>query len=310
MGESDRSHRNERPQYKHRKYFFGADNNAVFTLFAINIILFLILMMIQVGVYAGEHDQAYFFENVLRYFQLPASLHEFSEQPWALLTYMFTHSGAQLIMMLSNFVWLWAFGSLMQQLSGNDKIIPVYIYGGLTGALFFVLAAYFIPALAPFRSTMGLMGANAAVIAVAMAATTLSPGFKFFRQLGGGIPIWVLMAAYLLIDILSVRNLNAAFALSHLGGAIAGFVFVLLMRKGIDGSVWMNKFWRKFISLFDPKPANAGSQQHYRSDRKAFDRKTNLTAQRLDAILDKINEKGYHFLTDEEKEFLNRASKE
>ena len=30
----------------------------------------------------------------------------------------------------------------------------------------------------------------------------------------------------------------------------------------------------------------------------------------VDELLDKISQKGYHFLTDEEKEFLKRASKE
>jgi len=35
-----------------------------------------------------------------------------------------------------------------------------------------------------------------------------------------------------------------------------------------------------------------------------------VTQQRIDEILDKINQKGYHFLTDEEKELLKRASEE
>ncbi|MFX9123826.1 DUF6576 domain-containing protein [Acinetobacter baumannii] len=35
-----------------------------------------------------------------------------------------------------------------------------------------------------------------------------------------------------------------------------------------------------------------------------------MSQQKLDEILDKIHTEGYHMLTDEEKEFLKRASKE
>ena len=37
---------------------------------------------------------------------------------------------------------------------------------------------------------------------------------------------------------------------------------------------------------------------------------TEVTQNRLDEILDKINQKGYHFLTDEEKSFLKKASED
>ena len=39
-------------------------------------------------------------------------------------------------------------------------------------------------------------------------------------------------------------------------------------------------------------------------------KKQNFTQHKLDAVLDKINTKGYDMLTSEEKEFLNNVSKE
>ncbi|MBS1497488.1 MAG: rhomboid family intramembrane serine protease, partial [Bacteroidetes bacterium] len=41
-----------------------------------------------------------------------------------------------------------------------------------------------------------------------------------------------------------------------------------------------------------------------------FTKSTNITQQRIDEILDKINQKGYHFLTDEEKQVLKKASED
>jgi translation elongation factor EF-Ts len=46
----------------------------------------------------------------------------------------------------------------------------------------------------------------------------------------------------------------------------------------------------------------------YRNNRKPYEKIANITQQRLDEILDKINLHGYSFLTDEEKAFLERAS--
>ena len=41
-----------------------------------------------------------------------------------------------------------------------------------------------------------------------------------------------------------------------------------------------------------------------------FNKTANVTQQRVDEILDKISQKGYHFLTDEEKSILKRAGEE
>jgi hypothetical protein len=43
---------------------------------------------------------------------------------------------------------------------------------------------------------------------------------------------------------------------------------------------------------------------------KAFVKRNGITQERIDMILDKINQKGYENLTDEEKNILKKASKE
>ena len=317
MGESDRSHRNERQQQRRKKILLGADNNALMSLFAINVVLFLVLMIIQVGVFAGEHTPEYFYSNVLQWFHLPATLTKLSERPWTILTYMFTDTGLSsgtIIRAVTNMLWLWAFGSLLQQMAGNDKIIPVYIYGGLLGGVFFIAAHYFIAPLFPARETAGLLGANAGVMAVAMATTTLQPNFRFFVQLRGGIPIWILMTVYILIDFAGVAGYSAALSLSHLGGAAAGFLFIVLLRRGTDLSTWMNNFYHWATNLFEPKEDNKPDVKdrifYETGNRQPFTKTTDVTQKRLDEILDKISQKGYHFLTEEEKAFLKKASED
>ena len=312
MGESDRRNKNEYRQKSRSRFTLGADGNALMALFAINVIFFLILMVIQVGVFVGEKTPEFFYSHVVQWFELPGSLTRLSEKPWTLLSYVFTDTGGGIIRAISNMIWLWAFGYILQQMAGNDKIIPVYIYGGVAGAVFFIAAHYLLPPLIPMRESAGLLGANAGVMAVAMATTTLEPNYRFFTQIRNGIPIWVLMTVYILIDFAGVAGFSAAHSLSHLGAALAGFLFVVFLRRGKDGSVWMNKLYSKFITLFDPKNKPEKPEKEdifYNSgNRKPFIKTTTVTQKRVDEILDKINQKGYHFLTDEEKNFLKEAS--
>jgi len=66
--------------------------------------------------------------------------------------------------------------------------------------------------------------------------------------------------------------------------------------------------------LFNPgkktKHLSQKERLFYKTSGKPYQKTPNITQQKLDDILDKINQQGYHMLTDDEKEFLKRASKE
>ena len=312
MGESDRYGEFKKPR---KKIFFGDDNNAMVSLFSLNIIFFLLLMLIQVVYFFTQQNVAVYNAQIVQWFELPASLTKLSERPWTLLTYMFSDTGGNIIRLISNMIWLWAFGYLLLQMAGNDKLIPIYLYGGVLGGIIFIAAHYLIPPLQPERASAALLGANAGTLAVAMATTTLSPDHRFFTQIRNGIPIWVLMGIYVLVDFAGIANKGAAYSLSHLGGVLAGFLFVIFLRKGKDGSVWMNRAYSWFMNLFNPykKPSKEKIREtvfYNTGKRKPYEKTTHITQQRVDEILDKISQKGYHFLTEEEKDILKKASED
>jgi hypothetical protein len=68
------------------------------------------------------------------------------------------------------------------------------------------------------------------------------------------------------------------------------------------------------MNLFTPQVPKVQSRKikekmFYKSgDQKPFVKRSNITQQRIDEILDKINQKGYNLLTEEEKSILKRAS--
>jgi hypothetical protein len=90
---------------------------------------------------------------------------------------------------------------------------------------------------------------------------------------------------------------------------------VFLVRRGFDGSIWMNRFFDWAGDLFNPnkhqKLRHHKEEFYYKvSGTQPYKRIPNITQQRIDEILDKINQQGYRFLTDEEKDILKRAADE
>jgi membrane associated rhomboid family serine protease len=117
----------------------------------------------------------------------------------------------------SNMLWLSTFGYILQSLTGNKKIIPLYIYGGLVGAIIYVVAFNTLPPLKHISSSSILLGASASVMAIAMTTTTLAPNYRIFPLISGGIPLWVLTLIFALIDIASISASNTGVHLSHIG---------------------------------------------------------------------------------------------
>ncbi len=294
------------------KISFGADGNALMMLISINAIFFITVWFIQIIYYIIQSPPGSFENNILPLFIMPAKLSYLSQKPWTVFTYMFTHVGV--INVITNMLWLWTFGSIFQNIAGNRKLIPVYIYGGIAGGVVFIAANYLLPSLNSAINFSFLKGANAATMAIAVATTALAPDYRFFKMLTGGIPIWVLTLLYVIIDFAGVSGASAAYNISHLAGALIGFMFVFSLRRGIDWSVWMNDLYDWLINLFNPDKKTLSTQRRIKEkvfynsgNQKPFIKRSNITQQRIDEILDKINQKGYHLLTEEEKNILKRA---
>lgn len=304
MGESDRYF-----DRQFRKIRLGDDNNALVALIAINALLFVSFGLIQVIYYISKSGSTAFQYEILRWFIVPAKLSSIASRPWTVLSYMFVHVG--FFYTLINMVWLWVFGSILQDLSGNSRIIPVYFYGGIAGAIFFVATSYAFPGLRSQVEYSFMLGGNAGIMAIALATTTLSPDYRLFRMLNGGIPLWILTILYVIIDFTGTPE--ASQRLAHLGGGLVGFLFVISLRKGYDGGAWMNRVYNWFTDLFNPDkpvPPNQKIKEkvfYNTGGQKPFVKRPVITQQRIDEILDKINQKGYNHLSDEEKSILEKA---
>ncbi len=304
MGESDRY-----MDRSFKKITLGDDNNALMVLVGMNALIFISFGIIQILYYLTQSTTTAFHYEILRWFILPAKLSSLAFLPWTIFTYMFVHVGV--IYTIITLVWLWVFGSIFQDLSGNSKIIPLYIYGGIGGAIVFLATSYLVPSLKDQLEYSFMLGGNAGVMAIAVATTSLSPDYRLFKMVNGGIPLWILTLLYIVIDVAGSDGMAEQFA--HLGGGLIGFLFIISLRKGYDWSLWMLKLYNWFLNLFNPdKPVphreKIKEKVFYNtSGTKPFIKRPIVTQQRIDEILDKINQKGFTHLSEEEKTILKKA---
>jgi membrane associated rhomboid family serine protease len=117
----------------------GQDGNALVKLIVFNAVLFVILKFIYIIFISTSLNTEAYYKNIFAWFVLPADLGKLATRPWTILTYMFADE--KVFRFIANMFWLWSFGYIMQDLTGNRKLIPVYIYGGIAGALYFSKAA-------------------------------------------------------------------------------------------------------------------------------------------------------------------------
>jgi len=290
----------------------GQDGNHLVNLIVAVAVAFMILKLIFVIYRMAELSEASYYTHIFNWFILPADFGDMMSKPWTLITFMFSED--RIFYALGNLLWLGAFGFIMQDLAGNDKIIPVFIYGSLAGALCFLLSYNLFPKLVAVADTATLYGASTGVMALAVATTMLSPDYRIFPLLSGGIPLWVLSFIFLVISFATIPGNSAGGYISFVGGGAMGILFIYQMRRGNDWGAWMNAFFDWVGNLFNPdKPRKSKAKQKYFykvGKTSPYRKVPNVTQKRIDEILDKINLKGYHFLTDEEKEILKRASED
>ncbi len=291
------------------KITLGQDNNSLVWLVAINGVMFVMVVVIkviyQLSIDSNAAAEESFYREFLQWLTLSSTPMNALTRPWTMISYMFVHEGFWDL--LSTLMWLWGFGFILQSLSGNNKMIPLYLYGGFIAAIVFITGNSLFPTL--FHAGV-FMGGSAAVLCIAIAATTLAPNYRIFPMISGGIPLWLLTAVFCIIDLMNISAGGPVLLAAHAFAGVAGFIFITELNKGRDWSSWMNRFAYWFDNLFKPETKPISQKLFYKADRQPFVKVNRNAQQNLDEILDKINQKGLDSLTEEERDFLDKASQQ
>lgn len=290
------------------KSAFNKHNNAPAQLIIINVVLFVILVILNVlSSYTGFESA---FTVLHNQFSMPSPVSEFITRPWTLITYMFTHDLAGILHILFNMLFLYWFGRLFVEYLGSDKLIAVYVLGGIAGGVAYLLLYNTI---SPFNQVNAtLVGASAAVNSIIVATATLLPNYTFFLLLFGPVRIKYIAAVAVFLSFMGIHSAgsNVGGNIAHLGGALIGFVYMKQLQAGSNWGMWITSTLDWFKNIFKPKPNVKVSYRKQKAPASAASGgKPSYTQDEIDAILDKISADGYESLTKEEKEKLFNASK-
>jgi membrane associated rhomboid family serine protease len=287
-------------------------------LILINVAVFLAMLVVDLVMLFVAQDPA-IAEGMGRVYmrqwiECPQDLSTLITRPWTMVTYMFAHEGLSIGHVFFNMLMLWFAGRLFQNILGDKRLLGNYLLGGFSGLLLFLLFYNLFPM---YRGEGWIVGASAAVMSVLIGIAAYRPQMIVHLMLIGPVKLMYVAGLILVLDLVSIRmGDNSGGHIAHLGGALYGVLSARMLDAGKDPSTafvnWLERIWNFVRGRKRARMRIVGKEPKRRvtvsADADFNSAKKDVQA-RVDAILDKIGRSGYDSLTKDEREFLQRASK-
>jgi membrane associated rhomboid family serine protease len=271
------------------------------------------LILVNVGVFVLQlltryHNSShYLVEPITNAFLL--DVHAVMQgQVWRLLTYAFLHDTGDILHLVFNMLFLWWFGSDVEDLYGPKEFLAFYLLSAFLGGVAFQLG--WLLDLTPGAQLC--LGASGAVTAVMVVCACHYPTRVIYLMMIIPVPIWFFVAFQAASDLFGVLGgggrSNTAYTV-HLGGAAFGFLYHWYNWRVLN---WLPSFRglqrqraRPNLRVYHeeaPRPVPVAA-----APAGGGDVDEQLEA-KLDAVLEKVARTGQSSLTDSEKQILMRAS--
>ncbi|HCC71574.1 MAG TPA: rhomboid family intramembrane serine protease [Bacteroidales bacterium] len=269
----------------------------------INAAVFIVMAVLQIISVLSNNPSIS--SSVVEFLAVPASSSNLLIRPWTILTYMFLHEG--FFHLLFNMLWLYWFGRIFSDYFDQKKIVSVYILGGLSGALLYILSFNIFPAFSEVIHVSIALGASASVIAIVVATAAYVPDYSVHLFLIGRVKIkYIALGIFLLTSIFDF-SVNTGGKIAHIGGAIFGYIYAIRYKQGKDTGKWVSNIIDGIATWFKPRKKMKVSYKKPMTDIEYNKMKTDHHEQ-INRILEKISKGGYDSLTKEEKEILFKES--
>lgn len=279
------------------------NGNNLNRLIYINIAVFVIITIVAgIGFLLNNQEIS---GKALDLFSVPASFSALLARPWTLITYMFTHK--DVLHILFNMLWLYWFGRIFLEYLDERKLVAVYLLGGISGALVYILSFNIFPAFKNIVTESVAIGASASVMAIVIAIAAYVPDYTVQLFIFGRIKIkYMALAIFVLTSIMDF-SVNSGGKLAHIGGAFFGYFYTINLKHGYDIGKGLNRIIDFFVTIF--KPRKKLKVTHKKVATEYEYNKIKAEHQKLiNSILEKISKGGYDSLTKEEKETLFNES--
>jgi membrane associated rhomboid family serine protease len=269
----------------------------------LNVAVFIVISV--VSIIAFLLDNPAISVKAIDLLSVPASLRTLLARPWTIITYMFTHKDIWHI--LFNMLWLYWFGRIFLEYLDQRKLVAVYLLGGISGAIVYVLSFNIFPVFTGIVAESVAIGASASVMAIVIAIAAYVPNYTIHMLLLGRIRIiYVALVIFILTSAVDF-SVNSGGKLAHIGGALFGFLYTLNIKKGRDIGKGINRIIDFFATFFKPRKKLKVTYKKPASDYDYNKIKAEHQV-KINQILDKISKGGYDSLTKEEKDTLFKES--
>jgi len=239
---------------------------------------------------------------------------------WQPVTYMFLHG--DFMHLLINMLVLWVIGGELERYWGTREFLRYYFVCGICAGLLQISVSQVmaIAGRVPLDAlNVPVIGASGGIYGLLMAFGILFPNYIITLLVFFILPVnikvkYLVTIAGLMVLYSSLHYVKepagyvAHFA--HLGGMLVGFLYLKTIRPSLRWGVTS-------FSGRPPQKSGVNSLSKWFRQRTEKRRQMQVVRQRqqevqlrerVDVVLDKINEVGYENLTDDEKQILKKAS--
>ena len=227
------------------RYFFQ-QKSILPRLIILNIAIFAIVHLVNLFLWlfqTGFTPETEGISLVTQWLSVPSLFENLLVKPWSIVTYMFLHQ--DFLHLLFNMMILFSGGSIFLQYLSEKQLLQTYLIGGLFGALFFILAFNFFPVFKVANQNAIALGASASVLAIMVAIATYVPQYTVNLMFIGAVRLKYLAIIFLVLDIFSIKGDNPGGHIAHLGGALWGFGYIVLLKNKYDVYTIFNIFKRR-----------------------------------------------------------------
>lgn len=229
---------------------------------------------------------------------------------WQLVSYQFMH--ADFMHIFLNMFTLWMFGMEVENQWGSRKFLIYYLVCGIGGGILqLIFNAIAVPGV-----PVVTVGASGAIFGVMVAFAMMFPNRYIFFYFIIPIKAKYLIGFMFVLQFLSSGEMDMVARFAHIGGAVVGFLFILLdSRNNYSISNFINSFKKSGSSSrssaqFRKRPSfRSGTVEDAEFYEISKNEEPRVTQEEIDRILDKISQSGYQNLTEKEKKILFEASK-
>jgi membrane associated rhomboid family serine protease len=269
----------------------------------INIAVFILITLSAVaGFLMNNPDTS---DKILDLFSVPSSFRALILRPWTIITYMFVHKDIWHI--LFNMLWLYWFGIIFLEYLDQRKLVAVYLLGGISGSIVYILSFNIFPAFTGVVADSVAIGASASVMAIVIAIAAYVPDYTVHLFLFGRVKIkYMALAIFVLTSVLDF-SVNSGGKLAHIGGALFGYLYTLNLRQGRDMGKSLSRATDFLATLFKPRKKLKVTHKKPVTEYEYNKMKTEQQ-ERINSILEKISKGGYDSLSKLEKETLFKES--